>query len=312
MITFNDVSKLYQPNIVALKDITFEVGGGEFLFLVGHSGAGKSTIIRLLIRQEVPSRGDILFEDIDITQLENGQIPQYRQGIGVVFQDYKLLENKTIRENLEFALEITDKEDNEISETVDSLLEITKLQDRQELFPAQLSGGEKQRAGIARALANDPKLLIADEPTGNLDPDTAMEIFEIFEKVNSWGTTIMIATHDKDMVDMLKKRVIRLEGGELVSDEEGTYESSRKATKKQPRKTKPQPTTEARLDGKTDIKTLKLPKKIHKALRKNGIETISDILDLSEEELNNIKGIGEKNADLILAKIAEFIEKNAK
>ncbi len=217
MVNFQNVSKFYDPDIIALRDISFSIDDGEFLFLTGPSGAGKSTLIKLLIREEIPSKGDILFEDIDIVTLPRPALPIYRQQIGIVFQDYKLIDTKTVRENIKFALEITNKDDDIVDETTDYLLEVVKLDKRAHLFPQQLSGGEKQRAGIARALANDPKLLIADEPTGNLDPDTALEIIEILKKINSWGTTILIATHDKEIVDLLQKRVIRLENGQLVS-----------------------------------------------------------------------------------------------
>jgi cell division transport system ATP-binding protein len=224
MISFNKVSKIYSKDIVALRDINFDIDKGEFMFLVGHSGAGKSTLIRLLIRQELPTKGNILFDQIDVTQITRKMLPIYRQNIGVVFQDYKLIESKTVKENIEFALEITGKSDTEIEETTQSLIDVVRLKKRGHLFPNQLSGGEKQRAGIARALANDPQLLIADEPTGNLDPQTSEEIIEILEKINSWGTTIMIATHDKETVNRLQKRVIRLENGKVVSDlQSSTY-----------------------------------------------------------------------------------------
>ena len=192
MIHIQEISKFYKPDIIALKDVTFDIDTGEFMFLVGPSGAGKSTLIRLIIKQELPTQGTIIFDDTDVMKLEKSLLPYYRQQIGVVFQDYKLIRSKTVRENIEFALEITGKTDKEIKETTDSLLEVVALTDRQQLFPDQLSGGEKQRAGIARALANDPKLLIADEPTGNLDPETSFEIADILESVNKWGTTMLI------------------------------------------------------------------------------------------------------------------------
>lgn len=324
MIQFQKVSKFYNKDIVALKDICFDVDSGEFIFLVGPSGAGKSTLIRLLIREELPTEGDILFDEINVNQLARKLLPVYRQQIGVVFQDFKLLETKTIQENIEFALEITGKDNQEIKETTEYLLEVVRLNDRSELFPPQLSGGEKQRAGIARALANDPMLLIADEPTGNLDPDTSNEIMEILQKINSWGTTIMIATHDKETVDRLQKRVIRLEQGEIVSDHVGSYDSTkRSSTKQQPKIKKTKPTSQEPKKSKpkqikksevedTSIKELNLPKKIKKVLKKNNLNTIAEILDLSEEELQNIKGIGEKNAVTILNQIQNLITNAAR
>lgn len=316
MIDFRRVSKFYTPDIVALKDISFSITDGEFLFMVGHSGAGKSTLIRLLIRQELPSEGEIVFDQIDVSKLSHEMLPAYRQQIGVVFQDYKLLETKTIMENLEFALEITGKDDKEVKETAEYLLEVVKLTDRLNLFPQQLSGGEKQRAGIARALANDPVLLIADEPTGNLDPETSVDIIEILQKINDWGTTVLIATHDKDIVDMLQKRVIRLEDGQVVSDQKGSYNETTKGSKpgknKKNRK-KAHIKKEGKLETepaeheKTDIKKLKLPRRLVKILEKNGINTIGSLLDLSESDLDNIKGIKHKNTELITKKLEDFI-----
>jgi len=320
MIGFYGVSKFYDPDIVALKNVSFDIADGEFLFMVGHSGAGKSTLIRLLIRQEIPSEGQILFNKIDVSKLTHEMLPMYRQQVGVVFQDYKLLETKTIKENIEFALEITGKDDKEVLETADYLLEVVKLENRSTLFPHQLSGGEKQRAGIARALANDPILLIADEPTGNLDPETSTEIIEILEKINAWGTTVLIATHDKDIVDKLQKRVVRLEDGQIVSDKEGSYDDTQKSPK--PGKTKDKQTKaktkeagaagqNATREDKINIKKLKLQKKLVKTLEKNGIKTIGDLLDLSENDLDNIKGVGKRNTRLITKLLEDFIA-NAK
>lgn len=319
MIDFRGVSKFYDPDIVALKDISFSITDGEFLFMVGHSGAGKSTLIRLLIRQELPSEGQIIFDKLDVSKLSRQMLPTYRQQIGVVFQDYKLLETKTIRENIEFALEITGKDDKEIQETAGYLLEVVKLTDRATLFPQQLSGGEKQRAGIARALANDPVLLIADEPTGNLDPETSIEIIEILEKVNDWGTTVLIATHDKDIVDKLQKRVVRLEGGQVVSDKKGSYDEKQKSpasrktgkTSATAKEAKPEKIHEEAPEitehEQTDIQELELPQKITRTLKKNDINTIGDLLDLSESDLDNIKGINPKNTVLITKKLETFI-----
>jgi cell division transport system ATP-binding protein len=318
------VSKVYNADIVALRDISFQIAQGEFMFLVGHSGAGKSTLIRLLIRQELPTQGDILFENINVTHIDRKTLPVYRQNIGVVFQDYKLIDSKTVKENIEFALEITGKSDAEIKETTEYLLEVVKLHERATLFPAQLSGGEKQRAGIARALANDPKLLIADEPTGNLDPDTSQEIMQILERINSWGTTIMIATHDKETVDRLQRRVIRLEKGRIASDiatatynghADGTRDEKAENTAPKPAKHEEILSQQHDLEDNFDaddfdtipISKLGLPKKIEKMLNKENIDTIGKILDLSETDLDNIIGKDKTKKKLIVQEIERFI-----
>ncbi len=312
MVSFENVSKFYEPNITALDDITFSLDQGEFVFLVGPSGAGKSTLIRLLIREELPTQGSIAFENIDVAKLSRKLLPDFRQQIGVVFQDFKLLDSKTVRENIQFALEITGKNDKEVHETTESLLEVVKLQDRGNLFPRQLSGGEKQRASIARAIANDPKLLVADEPTGNLDPETTEEIMEILEKINCWGTTLIIATHNKEVVDRLQKRVLRLEGGKLVSDQKGSYEGGRKAAKntcKQVIKPKELSKDDKHLSFEANsINDLELPAKVVKVLNSNKIFTIGEILDLSEDELKNIKGLNSKSLVLITEKLQEYIK----
>lgn len=225
MIQFNNVSKVYKNSITALDDVSFSVNPGEFLFLVGPSGAGKSTVIRLLIRQEIPSNGNILFEDIDVTNIPRNLLSVYRQQLGIVFQDLKLISSKTVRQNVSFALEITDnKSKAEIKDTTDYLLDIVRVKDRADLYPEDLSGGERQRVAIARALANDPKLLIADEPTGNLDPKTSMEILEILNAINGSGTTVMVVTHDRKIVDEKQTRVIHMRDGKIFSDRIGGYD----------------------------------------------------------------------------------------
>lgn len=306
MIKFDRVSKYYKPDIIALKDVSFGIETGEFMFLTGPSGAGKSTLIRLLIRQELPSEGSIVFDDTDVVRLKRNLLPYYRQQIGVVFQDYKLIETKTICENIEFSLEITGKSDKEIRDTTDSLLEIVGLQKRRDLFPSQLSGGEKQRAGIARALANDPKLLIADEPTGNLDPKTSFEIMDILKTINNWGTTVMIATHDKDIVDAMKKRIVRIEDGQMVSDRVGGYngdEKEKTSDKKSPSSAKEVPLPK--------IEALDLPMKVAAQLKKNNITSIDTLLDMSEEDLVKLEGIGEKKAQQIIAALESFLTATA-
>ncbi|MBN1617995.1 cell division ATP-binding protein FtsE [Candidatus Dojkabacteria bacterium] len=332
MIHFDQVSKFYNPDIVALKDASFNIDTGEFLFIVGHSGAGKSTIIRLLIREELPTKGQIKFDDIDLSALNRKTLPLYRQKIGVVFQDYKLLENKTIKENIEFALEITETPDNEIKDTTDYLLEIVKLQDRRDVFPSQLSGGEKQRAGIARAIANDPTILIADEPTGNLDPETAGEIMELLQKINNWGTTVIIATHAKEIVDQMQKRVIRLEKGQIVSDMLGFYQNEKKSNKA--KESKPNNNNEINLEvkekqestrevdeeqehaekksknveqGSISIRELNISEKFMRILEESNITTIDKLLDLSDEDLGQIKGLTMHDIEEILLKLQEYI-----
>lgn len=232
MVLFENVSKIYNGDIVALDDVSFKVNTGEFCFIVGSSGAGKSTIVRLLIRQERPTNGYIKFEEVDVPTIPRNLISLYRQQLGIVFQDLKLIPTKTIRENVEFALEIVDKSKNEIKETAQYLLEAVNLKDKGDLFPDQLSGGEKQRVAIARALANDPKLLIADEPTGNLDPKTSAEILEILKSINSWGTTVIVVTHDRDIVNMTKTRVLQMDNGSLIDDRAQGYSEKKEQENK--------------------------------------------------------------------------------
>lgn len=223
LIKFENVSKIYKETIIALDSVNFTAKRGEFFFVIGPSGAGKSTLVRLIIRQELPTQGDILFESILVTGIPRKMLAVYRQQLGVVFQDLKLIPSKTVRENVQFALEIANKPKNEIDETTDYLLETVGLKDRQALFPEMLSGGEMQKTAIARALANDPKLLIADEPTGNLDPDTSFEILELLKTINSWGTTVMVVSHDKDLVNAMQTRVLQMEHGKIINDKKGGY-----------------------------------------------------------------------------------------
>lgn len=224
MIQYLNVSKKYGDNIIAIEDVSFQVDEGEFLFLVGASGSGKTTVIRLLIREENPTSGKIFFEDSEVTKLRRKYIYNLRRKVGVVFQDFKLIPELTAYENIAFAMEAANKDDKEIKEKVPYLLEIVGLSDRFNSFPNQLSGGEKQRVAIARAMANNPKLLIADEPTGNLDPDSAWDILQILSKINSWGTTVIMSTHESDFVNTLHKRVLKLENGRIVRDDkQGNY-----------------------------------------------------------------------------------------
>lgn len=225
MVQFKDVSKVYKDGTTAVKDIDFVIEEGEFVFLIGPSGSGKTTLIQLLIRDQVPSKGKIFLDDEDITHISRNKVYKHRRNIGVIFQDYKLIEDKTAYENVEFAMEAAGKSDKEIRETVPYVLDIVGLGDRMDAFPVQLSGGEQQRVAIARAIANNPKLLIADEPTGNLDPASAWDIVQILTKINNWGTTVLMSTHGTDIVNTLNKRVLQMENGTLTRDDsEGQYE----------------------------------------------------------------------------------------
>ncbi|TSC92234.1 MAG: cell division transport system ATP-binding protein [Candidatus Berkelbacteria bacterium Licking1014_85] len=217
LISIEKISKKYK-DIIALKDVSFDINAGEFASIVGPSGAGKSTLVRLLIREELPSEGQIYIANRDIFKIKRYQLPFYRRKIGVIFQDYKLLEHKTVKENIIFALEVSDASDDEISNRVPKILNLVGLSDRLDNFPRQLSGGERQRVSIARALVHSPKILIADEPTGNLDPDNAKEVIDLLLKIHSSGTTVILATHDKPIVDNLKKRVVKLVNGSVEYD----------------------------------------------------------------------------------------------
>jgi len=223
-IEFKDVSKEYTPGLKVLDTVSFGISQGEFVFIVGPSGAGKSTLVKLLIKEEAPSEGDILFKEESVLQIPQEKVPDLRRKIGVVFQDYKLLESKTVSENVSIALEVVDSKKEEIKNIVPNILSLVGLFDHSSFYPKQLSGGEKQRVAIARALAHEPDVLIADEATGMIDPDAADEVIEILEKINSLGTTIIMCTHDERIVNRLTKRVIRIERGKIVSDKEGgTY-----------------------------------------------------------------------------------------
>jgi len=227
-IVFKKLSKEYSNGTKALTNISFEVEEGEFLFIIGKSGAGKSTVLRMLTKEELPTDGTVMFEEIDVPTIPRSLLPMYRQQLGIVFQDLKLLEGKTVEENIKFALEIANVKESEIAETTAELLDLVNLSDKGGLFPKALSGGERQRVAIARALANNPKVLIADEPTGNLDPMTSVDIMKILKKINGWGTTIIVITHDKQVVDKMKMRVLELEKGKIVRDGVGRYVDSKK------------------------------------------------------------------------------------
>lgn len=226
VITFDHVSKVYpaQPNKPALADITLQIYAGEFIFLVGHSGSGKSTFIRMLIREVKPSQGHIYVADEDLTTMRNWRVPYLRRNIGCVFQDFKLLPNKTVFENVAFALEVIGKSRHVIKTQVPEVLRLVGLQDKLNKRPDQLSGGEQQRVSIARAIVNRPPLLVCDEPTGNLDPQTSRGIMDLLERINRTGTTVLVATHDREMVDNMRRRVIALDRGHLTRDQDrGVY-----------------------------------------------------------------------------------------
>ncbi len=224
MIVFQGVSKVYNHTSPALEDVTFEVKPGEFLSLAGRSGAGKSTIIKLLIGEEQPSRGRVFFGQYEVNKLRSSELPHFRRHIGVVFQDFRLLPTKTAYENIAFALEVAGRTQSEINELVPQVLDMVGLADKGGNFPHELSGGEKQRVAIARAMIHRPEVVIADEPTGNLDPFHTAEIVKLLEKINELGTTVLLATHDKDIINDLERRVITLDRGRIIRDEKkGKY-----------------------------------------------------------------------------------------
>lgn len=224
MIEFQHVTKTYKKNIHALKNINLKIDEGDFVFLVGPSGAGKSTFIKLLLREEKTTHGNILINDIDITKLPKRKIPKLRRSIGIIFQDFRLLNNKTVYENVAFAMEILEIKRKYIKKQVPMVLDLVGLNGKGDKYPNELSGGEMQRVSIARAIVNNPDLLIADEPTGNLDPDTAWDIMRILRYINRRGTTIIMATHAKDIVDVMQQRVIAIESGKIIRDDKrGVY-----------------------------------------------------------------------------------------
>ena len=224
MIRFQNISKVYSPNTIALSNISFEVKPKEFVSIVGKSGAGKTTLLKLLLAEENPDQGRIFFDNQDVQKIESGQIPELRRKIGAVFQDYKLLLSKTVYENVAYAMEVVGASDSEIKRDVAEVLDIVGLTSKFSNFPAQLSGGEKQRVAIARALIHRPEVILADEPTGNLDPYHTLDIIRLLLKINEMGTTVILATHNKDVINSLGKRVITLQEGRIIRDEkEGRF-----------------------------------------------------------------------------------------
>lgn len=224
MIHMKNVCKEYENGSVALHDITVDIEPGEFVFIVGPSGAGKSTFIRLLLREVLPSSGELYVNGKDVIDMPRSEVPYLRRELGVIFQDFRLLPEKTVAENVAFAMQVIEAPRRTMQHSVNSVLDIVGLRPKYRSFPSQLSGGEQQRVAIARAIVNKPAIVIADEPTGNLDPSTSWEIMDIFKRINAGGTTIVMATHDKNIVDTMKKRVIAIEDGRIVRDEaQGGY-----------------------------------------------------------------------------------------
>jgi cell division transport system ATP-binding protein len=224
MISLQRVTKVYRNGVTALEDVSVEIDKGEFVFVVGPSGSGKSTMIRLLLKQEEASRGDVFVAGKNLSKITSFKVPHLRRNIGTVFQDYKLLQDKTVFENVSFALEVIGKPKHVIDQRVPEILEYVGLGDKLNAYPDELSGGEQQRVSIARACVNRPLVLLADEPTGNLDPNTSVDIMRLLDKVNRIGTTILMATHDQAIVDAMRKRVIELERGKVVRDQSrGVY-----------------------------------------------------------------------------------------
>lgn len=221
MINFYNVTKLYPNGVKALHDVSLTIHRGEFVFLVGPSGAGKTSLIRIIFREELPSRGQALFNGKNIARLKGREIAYLRRKLGMVFQDFRLLPQKSVFENVAFAMEVTGASTREIKKRVPSVLERVGLQEKTKVFPSELSGGEQQRVCIARAIVNNPAVLIADEPTGNLDPDTAWELMKLLEEINGSGTTVIMATHAREIVDSMKKRVVAMIDGRITRDEEG-------------------------------------------------------------------------------------------
>lgn len=225
LIQFQNVSKVYPNGVAALNNVNLFIDKGEFVFLVGPSGAGKTTFIKMIIRRELPSQGIIYIGRKNIVKMKESEVAFFRRNIGVIFQDFKLLPNKNVFENVSFALEVIEASRKEILKQVPAVLELVGLRDKANVFPSELSGGEQQRVSLARAIVNRPLVLLADEPTGNLDPDTSWGIMDLLLEINKRGTTVIMATHNKVIVDKMRRRVVALEGGRICRDEQkGVYE----------------------------------------------------------------------------------------
>lgn len=225
MITFDDVSLNYDARHTALSNINIHIDKGEFVFIVGPSGAGKSTFVKILTHELVPETGSVIVNNIKINKLKPSKVPYYRRSLGIIFQDFRLLSEKTVFENIAFVLRVTGTKSKDIKERVNKVLDLVGLRGKEKELPSKLSGGEQQRVAIARALVNQPTLLIADEPTGNLDPKTSEEIMKLFTEINHMGTTIIMVTHNKDLVNAMHKRVVNIEEGHIVNDvKKGGYD----------------------------------------------------------------------------------------
>ena len=231
VVSFNDVEKRYSATDVALDGISFDIYPGEFVFLVGQSGSGKSTTMRLLIKEADPTAGEVRVAGRDVAKIPRARVPYYRRNLGVIFQDYKLLPNRTVYENVAYALQVTGGSRREIRDKVPDILRLTGLSTKLHNYPDQLSGGEQQRVAIARAFVNHPPLLIADEPTGNLDPETSIGIMQLLYRINQTGSTVLVATHDVAMVDKMRRRVIELADGKIVRDEQAGAYAARESTR---------------------------------------------------------------------------------
>ena len=229
MIELKDVTKKYPNGTVALQDVNLKIEKGEFVFIVGQSGSGKSTLVKLLLKEEDPTEGEVCVNGYEVTAMDRKEVPYLRRSLGVVFQDFRLLPNKTVYENVAFAMQITESLPKEIRRQVPMALALVGLSRKANMYPHQLSGGEQQRAALARALVNNPSVLIADEPTGNLDPETSFEIMKLLCEVNHRGTTVIVATHEKTIVDEMKKRVVAINKGLIIRDQEkGLYKDEDK------------------------------------------------------------------------------------
>ena len=221
MIDFEHVSKQYKHNAKpALEDVNFHVDDGEFVFLLGHSGAGKSTLLKLILREETPTEGRVLVNGQDVARLRRRKIPYLRRQMGIIFQDFRLIPTMTVYENIAFAMHVTNIGHKQIKERVNYMLELVHLEDKAKVYPDLLSGGEQQRVALARALVNNPSILLADEPTGNLDPNNSWEIMKLLEEINESGTTVVVVTHNREIVNAMQKRVITMKKGVIISDEE--------------------------------------------------------------------------------------------
>jgi cell division transport system ATP-binding protein len=223
MISLRGVSLVYPNGVRALDNVSLEIGKGDFVFLVGHSGTGKSSLLRLLYHESVPTSGEIVVDGIRVDKLRSGRIPALRRHLGVVFQDFKLLTDKTVWENVAFAMQVTGAHTRDVMRQVPRTLDLVGLAHKSRMYPGELSGGEQQRTAIARALVNSPKIMLCDEPTGNLDPSNSTEIMELLGRINLKGTTVIVATHNQAVVDRMRRRVVRLEDGKIVTDEERGY-----------------------------------------------------------------------------------------